>query len=106
MQFNSLKTRLLALERKSSAQDIVLIFGDGSTRGVRVRDPLGLVVASFSRIHARATGEPWPTSANDAVLDLMAAAIDVADGSDPFLSLGQECARKAAEMNPKNEVTQ
>ena len=89
MRSSALKNRLLALEKKSGAQDVLLHFADGSTRAVRLRDPVAALIASWRRQWARCVGQPQPVNENDAVLDLIASADSVL-GSDPFMLLLHE----------------
>jgi hypothetical protein len=98
MRFNGLNARLAALEHRTGTQEVELRFADGSTRAVRVADPLGSLLAAFRRTHARSTGAPAPVSTHDELLDLAAAATGVTDDSDPLLALLQEEATKGKEV--------
>jgi hypothetical protein len=89
MRFNSMKTRLLALEQKSGTRNFVLCFA-GSTRSVHVRDPLGVLLDAFRRESARCESEPQPVSTNDELLDLMGSADGLVGEPDPLVILLQE----------------
>ena len=112
MRFSgTLKNRIANLEKKSSSCDAVLVFGDGSTRAVRIRDPLGILVAGMHRAawhgppvppsDAPAPGlsppdsdrGPRPVSPHDEILDLMANAREI-QPNDPFLILILETAQQ------------
>ena len=51
------EARLLALERKSDVRDVTLTFKDGSTRRVRIRDPLAVLCDVWSKRHANIVGQ-------------------------------------------------
>ncbi|HUZ47312.1 MAG TPA: hypothetical protein VMW54_11810 [Terriglobia bacterium] len=76
----------MKIEQKSVARDVVLRFDDGSTRAVRVRDPLSVVLASWSRRHSETTGKPAPESKYDAALDLFDAA-ETVESDQPIFDL-------------------
>ena len=86
VSFSRLKLRLLRIEQKSHVRDVVLSFTDGSTRAVRVRDPLSLVLASWTRRHCEITGAAAPASRYDAALALFDHAERV-EGDQPIFDL-------------------
>jgi hypothetical protein len=100
VKFNNLRNRTEALEKKSGARDTVLHFADGSTRAIRMRDPLAVLLAIWNRVHwqigpsegAPSEG-PMPTSQYDGTIDLLARA-DGMEGNDSFLELLQGEATK------------
>jgi len=83
---SNLENRVLRLERKSSARNVLLTFADGSSRAIRVRDPLSLVLASWTRRHCEITGAADPASRYDAALALFDHAERV-EGDQPIFDL-------------------
>ena len=83
---SSLRKRVLNLERQSSAGNATLRFADGTTRAIVIRDPLGLVLARFRRIHARDEGLSCPESPFDAQIELLDRAESI-ESVEPLLTL-------------------
>lgn len=84
MRISTLATRVLRLEQNSGSGCIALRFGDGSTRSVRVRDVLGLLLAAWRRRSATLGGlaiEPNIT------LDLIGSAEGIVATNDPLIQV-------------------
>jgi hypothetical protein len=96
MRFDKLKKRLSSLEVRSGVQDAQLHFADRSTRVVHMRDPLGCLIATWSKVHARLEGLPEPASPHDQTIALFGRAERV-DADDSFLQLLHEETQRLAE---------
>ena len=101
MKIRDVGRRLLKLEKKGGAADGVLSFGNGSSRAIRVRDGLGLAVASFRRRHAELEGLPRPESPFNGLLELMGNAENI-ETRHPLLMVTFGIAR---EKNSEEEQT-
>jgi hypothetical protein len=106
MPSDNLKRRLDALERKSQVSDAVLTFADGSTRSVRLKDPLGIFCAACDLqswkagppegLEADAERRPRPVSPFDFALDLFSRAVKVESEDRPrFLQLVLQMCQEA-----------
>jgi|SRR5579875_1576978 len=90
MNRGGLKRRLNKLERGSGGGDAVLRFSDGTTIAMTVRDPLGLVLASFRRAHARDTGHEVTESPYSRALDLLQKVECVDCPAEPLIKLAHD----------------
>ena len=85
-RINSLNKRLGALEAKASTGHILLHFADGSTRSIRLKNPLQCFIAAANRVSCRCEGAPMPTSPHDELIELLGRAtkVDCQDISGKF----------------------
>jgi hypothetical protein len=104
IRFDAIKKRLAKLERSNPSSDAVLTFADGSTRAVRLKDPLGIFCAAMSlqswkagppegRPNADAE-RPRPVSQYDLAMSLFARAVKV-ESEDRFLQLVLQLCQEA-----------
>ncbi len=100
MRFDKFKNRLASLEVRRGLQDAKLTFADGSTRSITVRDPLGCLLDTWRRVHARLAGRPMSESRHDKTIALFGRAVRV-DADDHFLQLLHEEAQKLAAPEPE-----
>lgn len=99
MTFDSLQRRIRCLESNSPAANAILHFEDGSTRAIRVRDPLGLYCDCVNLTGWKATPSatgPEPVGEYDAVMRLFAAAASI-ESKEVFLRNIFELARESVE---------
>jgi hypothetical protein len=103
MRFDSLENRVTNLERKSGSQDGLLRFADGSSRAVRIRNPLAVLCACIARISWRIgppegvdciEGAQMSVSRYDDEINLLGGAESIETG-DSLLQLVQESAKEA-----------
>jgi len=99
MKWRELFHRLTILESKSIATDAWLHFADGSTRAIRIQDPLKLLLDAFRREHARASGEDDPEIQYAQQLDLLGGAESV-EGEN-LIQLAWQAARDYAAKTPE-----
>lgn len=102
MKAEGVSKRLGRLEKTRSHKDALLSFSDGSTRALRVRDVLGLTLASFDRVNARNRGTNFPESKFDSILDLLAKS-EALESEHNLLHIARDCARKALEPLTEEE---
>lgn len=91
---SDLKNRIRDLEVRIGAKDATLVFSDGSTRAIRVRDPLAVLLAAMTRIHRQSTGQVADASPFNPTIDLMGAAESI-QTSDSFLQMVHSMAKEA-----------
>jgi len=99
MTFDSLRRRIRCLESESATADAVLTFPDGSTRAIRVRDPLELYCNCVNLTAWKATPSatgPEPVGEYDQVMRLFAAAASI-ESREIFLRNIFELAKEAVE---------
>lgn len=116
MRFDSMRRRIASLESTSPIADGVLSFPDGSTRAIRIGDPLAVLC------HAMALGSwagpgicegseqipkqtewqkgPRPVSTSDSTIALLARASSI-ETKDRFLKLVQSTCQQAVEWERK-----
>ena len=91
--------RLSRLERGGKVNEAELLFPDGSVRALPVRDPLGLCLASFRRVHAQISGEPEPQSEFAHQLDLLGRCSAVRCEAEPLVGIAHDSLQQKGEMN-------
>lgn len=74
------------MEEKSPRSNALLHFPDGSTRGITVRDLLGLTLASMDRASARCEGQSVPKSKFDPILNLLATCSEI-ESNEPLFEV-------------------
>jgi hypothetical protein len=104
MSLRDLEHRLKRLERGSGGSDAVLRFSDGKSIAVNVRDPLGLVLASFRREHARDMGKDIPESRYSRTMNLLSRAVSVSCDPEPLIGLAHNVCRGGSDAdNPASK---
>jgi hypothetical protein len=108
---SNLKNRVRKLESKSGASDAVLWFADGSTRSVRIADPLSVLIAAMDRISRRigtpegmeddAEDEPETPSKYDGIVNLLGRAPRI-ESDDVLMQTVHGAARYALEEESAN----
>lgn len=88
MRFESMKRRLSKLEKRSGVRDVLLSFPDGSSRCLKIRDPLSCLLTSWEKEAAELEGRPSEPSKYDPVLHLFQNATAVEGGPLFELILG------------------
>ena|ERR1700676_3443249 len=116
MRFDSLRRRIKSMERASPIADGVLVFPDGSTRAIRIADPLGVMCDAMSLCSWAGEGiyegdsqiphrtewqlGPRPVSKHDATIALLALASSI-ETEDRFLLTVQGMCEQAIEVEKK-----
>lgn len=114
MRFKSLTNRLTSLESKNQSSGAMLKFADGSSRGIVLVDPLGVLLIAM-RERSRQIGPPEgaesdprpanvPASRHDAAIALIGAAESV-ESHDVFMHLVHETCKSVAEAKPNANLT-
>lgn len=109
MSLKDWKNRLFRMEWKRGSHDIILHFGDGSTKGVHVRDECALWSAAATRISwaigppegredHRDEGGARPVSKFDREIELFGRA-ERCESDDPFLQSVFEACKEALAEN-------
>ena len=113
MRFDSMRRRIASLESTSPIADGVLSFPDGSTRAIRIGDPLAVLCHAMALGSWAGTGiqhdedagnEKWkafkegprPVSTSDSMIALLARASSI-ETKDRFLKLVQSTCQQAVE---------
>jgi len=120
MRYEALKRRLESLEKSSPSGTAILAFADGSTRSIKIADPLAILIQAMTRI-GHATGAPegreddpemieWltkplPASKYDHAIELLGRATSIEAGEDNFMALVWEEAVQAVELEKKRELS-
>jgi hypothetical protein len=112
MRYDSLRRRIKSLERKNPVADGILVFPDGSTRAIRLADPLAVMcdamalsswagpgVCEGDSVPIRTAWQlgPRPVSKHDSTIALLARATAV-KSENRFLHTVQSMAAHAVEM--------
>jgi hypothetical protein len=113
MRYDSLRRRIKSLERESPIADGVLVFSDGSTRAIRIADPLAVMCDAMtlsswagpglcegdSQIPQQTEWQkgPRPVSKHDNTIALLARASSV-ESENRFLHTVRSAACAAIEM--------
>lgn len=108
MSYDRLETRLRAVEEDRSTSDALLRFDDGSTRAVRVKDPLSLLLDAM-RERSRQLGPPEgseddprpenpPLTRHAEAIKLIGRAERI-ESDDPLLNLVFESAKGVHDAN-------
>jgi len=116
MRYDSLRRRIKSIERASPIADGVLVFPDGSTRAIRVGDPLGVMCDAMALCSWAGDGicegdetiphrtewqqGPRPVSRHDGTIKLLGAAVDI-ETEDRFLITVQGMCEQAVETEAK-----
>lgn len=94
MSFDSLRKRLLSVEKRRSTRDVLLTFRDGTQRAVRMHDPLSTLLQSWRNTSRELGGLQPEPSQHDRALALFANASGVEGDNICQLILDSEHERK------------
>jgi hypothetical protein len=94
---------LVRLEAKSTARDAVLHFADGSTRAIRLSDPLQLLLDGWRWEHDRLSGKPEPESRHADMLRLLGGGTSI-ESEDNLILEAFACAQRLAREPDPEEV--
>jgi hypothetical protein len=109
---NNFKTRVSKLESKKGVKNVILRFSDGSTRSVRILDPLGVLLAAVERISWQDSpeeNEDWRNGEvripgrYDDMIDLLGCAEGI-ECDDVFLKVVHGATTQAIEVE-RNQLT-
>jgi hypothetical protein len=92
MSIERLKARLGRLEERIGGSNVVLRFPNGSSRAMRLRDPLGCLLAAFRARSARIEGEACEENETLALIGLA----ESIEPNDALLLLLHDSARALA----------